>query len=75
MLCVRENSEGEYAGAGGRVHAGTPSEAAVETAAFTRRGVERVVRYAFVQAERRPRRLLASATKSNALRHSMVLWD
>src|SRR3989441_912801 len=74
-LCVRENSEGEYSGAGGRVHVGTPREVAQETAIFTRSGIERVVRYAFEQAARRPRHLLASATKSNALRHSMVLWD
>jgi tartrate dehydrogenase/decarboxylase / D-malate dehydrogenase len=74
-LCLRENSEGEYSGAGGRVHVGTPHEVAQETAIFTRRGIERVVRYAFEQAVRRPRHLLASATKSNALRHSMVLWD
>jgi tartrate dehydrogenase/decarboxylase/D-malate dehydrogenase len=74
-VCVRENSEGEYAGAGGRIHVGTPHEVAQETAVFTRSGIERVARYAFALAERRPRRLLASATKSNALRHSMVLWD
>ncbi|PYQ11106.1 MAG: tartrate dehydrogenase [Acidobacteria bacterium] len=75
MLCVRENSEGEYSGAGGRLHAGTDHELATETALFTRRGIERVVRFGFESAARRPRRLLASATKSNALRHSMVLWD
>lgn len=75
MLCVRENSEGEYAGLGGRVHAGTPDEIAEQTGLFTRRGIERIVRYAFRLAQSRPRRLLASATKSNALQHSMVLWD
>jgi len=75
MLCVRENSEGEYSGAGGRLHVGTPHELAAETALFTRRGIERIVRFAFEAAMRRPRRKLASATKSNALRHSMVLWD
>ena len=75
MLCVRENSEGEYSGAGGRLHVGTPHELATETALFTRSGIERIVRYAFEAAGRRPRRMLASATKSNALRHSMVLWD
>jgi tartrate dehydrogenase/decarboxylase / D-malate dehydrogenase len=74
-VCVRENSEGEYSGAGGRVHRGGPREVAVENAVFTRAGIERIVRYAFDVAARRPRRLLASATKSNALRHSMVLWD
>jgi len=75
MICVRENAEGEYGGVGGRVYKGTPDEIAQESAIFTRRGIERVVRYAFEVAAQRPRRLLASATKSNALRHSMVLWD
>jgi tartrate dehydrogenase/decarboxylase/D-malate dehydrogenase len=75
MLCVRENSEGEYAGIGGRVHAGTPDEVAEQTGLFTRRGINRIVRYGFTLAKSRPRRLLASATKSNALQHSMVLWD
>lgn len=75
MICVRENSEGEYAGLGGRAFANTPQEVAEQTGIFTRRGVDRIARYAFALAERRPRRLLASATKSNALQHSMVLWD
>ena len=75
MVCVRENSEGEYSGLGRRRLQGTADERAEETSVFTRRGIERVVRYAFSLAARRPRRLLASATKSNALRHSMVLWD
>lgn len=75
MICVRENSEGEYAGLGGRLHRGTPHEVAEQTGLFTRRGIERIVRYAFALAATRPRRLLASATKSNALQHSMVLWD
>jgi tartrate dehydrogenase/decarboxylase / D-malate dehydrogenase len=75
MICVRENSEGEYAGSGGRVHVGTPHEIAEQTAIFTRSGIERIVRYAFEVARRRPRKLLASATKSNALQFSMVLWD
>ncbi|MCC7124322.1 MAG: tartrate dehydrogenase [Acidobacteria bacterium] len=75
MICLRENSEGEYAGVGGRVHRGTPDETAVQTGVFTRRGIERIVRYACEVARSRPRRLLASATKSNALQHSMVLWD
>ncbi len=74
-VCVRENSEGEYAGLGGRLHKGTPHEVAEQTGLFTRRGIERVVRYACHLALTRPRRLLASATKSNALQHSMVLWD
>jgi tartrate dehydrogenase/decarboxylase/D-malate dehydrogenase len=75
MVCVRENSEGEYSGLGGRIHVGTPNEVAEQTGLFTRRGIERIVRYGFELAAKRPRRLLASATKSNALRHSMVLWD
>ena len=74
-VIVRENSEGEYAGLGGRLHRGTPHEVAEQTGLFTRRGIERVVRYACDLAMRRPRKLLASATKSNALQHSMVLWD
>src|SRR5947207_266401 len=75
MICVRENSEGEYAGIGGRIHKGTPHEVAEQTGLFTRHGIERIVRYGFEVASRRPRRTLASATKSNALQHSMVLWD
>jgi tartrate dehydrogenase/decarboxylase / D-malate dehydrogenase len=75
MVCVRENSEGEYAGIGGRVHAGTAYEVAEQTGIFTRRGIERIVRYGFEVARSRPRKLLASATKSNALQFSMVLWD
>lgn len=75
MVCVRENSEGEYSGFGGRLLAGTAHEVAEQTGVFTRRGVERIARYAFALAESRPRRSLASATKSNALQHSMVLWD
>jgi tartrate dehydrogenase/decarboxylase/D-malate dehydrogenase len=75
MVCVRENSEGEYAGLGGRIHRGTPQEVAEQTGLFTRHGIDRIVRYGFEIAMKRPRKLLASATKSNALRHSMVLWD
>jgi len=75
MICVRENSEGEYAGAGGRLHVGTPHEVAEQTGLFTRHGIERILRHGFEIASKRPRRLLASATKSNALQHSMVLWD
>ncbi len=75
MICVRENSEGEYAGVGGRMHAGTPHEVAEQTGVFTRRGVDRIARFAFELASRRPRRRLASATKSNAMQHTMVLWD
>ncbi len=75
MICIRENTEGEYGGAGGRVHRGHDSEVAVETSVFTRAGIERVLRYGFDVASRRSRRDLVSATKSNALKHSMVLWD
>jgi tartrate dehydrogenase/decarboxylase/D-malate dehydrogenase len=75
MMCVRENSEGEYAGVGGRIHVGTPHEVAQQTGVFTRAGIERILRYAFELALTRPRKLLASATKSNALTHAMVLWD
>ncbi|MBI4263219.1 MAG: tartrate dehydrogenase [Acidobacteria bacterium] len=75
MVCVRENSEGEYLGLGGRVHAGTPEETAVQTSVFTRRAIERIARYGFRLAQGRPRKLLASATKSNALPHTLVLWD
>ena len=75
IVCVRENSEGEYCGIGGRVHKGTPNELATQTGVFTRAGIERCVRYAFEMARSRPRKLLASATKSNALQHSMVFWD
>src|SRR5438477_9978231 len=75
MVCVRENSEGEYSGVGGRIHRGTPHEVAQQVGVFTRAGIERILRYGFELAAKRPRRLLASATKSNALTHSMVLWD
>ena len=74
-LIVRENSEGEYAGHGGRAHRGFPEEVATETAIFTRRGVERIMRYAFDAARRRPRKVLTVVTKSNAQRHGMVFWD
>jgi len=74
ILSIRENSEGEYVGAGGRAHAGTADEVAIETSIFTRVGVERVMRFAFEQARSR-RGHVAAATKSNALRHSMVFWD
>jgi tartrate dehydrogenase/decarboxylase / D-malate dehydrogenase len=75
MVCVRENSEGEYSGVGGRIHVGTSREVANQTGVFTRHGIERILRYAFDLAAKRPRKLLASATKSNALTHSMVFWD
>jgi len=74
-VIVRENSEGEYAGHGGRAHRGLPEEVATETAIFTRTGVERIMRYAFSIARGRPRRHLTVVTKSNAQRHGMVFWD
>jgi tartrate dehydrogenase/decarboxylase / D-malate dehydrogenase len=74
-VIVRENSEGEYAGHGGRAHRGLPEEVATETAIFTRTGVERIMRYAFGIARDRPRRHLTVVTKSNAQRHGMVFWD
>ena len=74
MLFVRENTEGEYAGVGGRSHRGHAQEVGIETSVFTRFGVERVVRHAFELAEQR-RGLLTSATKSNASRYGYVLWD
>jgi tartrate dehydrogenase/decarboxylase/D-malate dehydrogenase len=74
MLFVRENTEGEYSGVGGRAHRGLPFEVGVETSVFTRTGVERVLRHAFELAESR-RGLVTSATKSNASRFGYVLWD
>ncbi|MBV8411209.1 MAG: tartrate dehydrogenase [Alphaproteobacteria bacterium] len=74
-VIVRENSEGEYAGVGGRVHQGSPLEAATDVAMFTRAGVERIMRFAFRLARSRPRKLLTVVTKSNAQRHAMVMWD
>jgi tartrate dehydrogenase/decarboxylase / D-malate dehydrogenase len=74
MLFVRENTEGEYSGVGGRAHHGLPLEVGIETSVFTRAGVRRVIERAFVLAEGR-RGLLTSATKSNASRYGYVLWD
>jgi len=75
MLFIRENTEGEYSGLGGRFKRGTSDEVAIQSSIFTRKGVERIIRYAFEQARRRPRKRLASATKSNAMQFTMVLWD
>jgi tartrate dehydrogenase/decarboxylase / D-malate dehydrogenase len=72
---VRENTEGEYSGQGGRAHRGFPEEVATETSIFSRHGVTRIMRYAFQLARTRPRKLLTVVTKSNAQRHGMVLWD
>jgi tartrate dehydrogenase/decarboxylase/D-malate dehydrogenase len=74
-VIVRENSEGEYAGHGGRAHKGLPEEVATEVSIFTRVGVTRIMRYAFALAQRRPRKLLTVVTKSNAQRFGMVMWD
>jgi tartrate dehydrogenase/decarboxylase/D-malate dehydrogenase len=74
-VIVRENTEGEYSGSGGRVHRGLPDEVATETSVFTRKGVERIHRFAFELARKRPRKHLTLVTKSNAQRHGMVLWD
>ncbi len=74
-VIVRENSEGEYAGNGGRTHRGMPEEVGTEVAIFTRVGVERIMRYAFKLAQARPRKFLTVVTKSNAQRFGMVMWD
>ncbi|HEX2430015.1 MAG TPA: tartrate dehydrogenase [Aestuariivirgaceae bacterium] len=74
-VIVRENSEGEYSGSGGRVHGGLPGEVATETAIFTRSGVERVMRFAFGIARQRPRKKITVVTKSNAQRFGLVMWD
>jgi tartrate dehydrogenase/decarboxylase/D-malate dehydrogenase len=74
FVCIRENTEGEYCGIGGRIRKGTPDEVVTQTAIFTRKGTERVVRYAFDLAQKR-KKTLVSGTKSNALNHSMVFWD
>jgi len=74
-VIVRENTEGEYAGVGGRVHQGHPIEAATDVSMMTRAGVERIMRFAFALARSRPRKRLTVITKSNAQRHAMVMWD
>ena len=74
-VIVRENTEGEYSGAGGRVHQGLPIEVAADLSVMTRAGVERIQRYGFKLAQSRPRKLLTLITKSNAQRHAMVMWD
>ena len=74
-VIVRENSEGEYSGVGGRAHQGHPIEVATDVSMMTRAGVERIMHYAFKLAQSRPRKLLTVITKSNAQRHAMVMWD
>ena len=75
MVIVRENNEGEYSEIGGRLYKGTDDELAVQQAVFTRKGTDRVMRYAFELARKRPRRHVTSATKSNGIIHSMPYWD
>ncbi|HNX58167.1 MAG TPA: 3-isopropylmalate dehydrogenase [Spirochaetota bacterium] len=75
MVVIRENTEGEYTTLGGRHYAGLPQESAMQISYFTRQGCERIMRYAFETAMKRPRKHLTSITKSNALVHSMVFWD
>jgi tartrate dehydrogenase/decarboxylase/D-malate dehydrogenase len=74
-VIVRENSEGEYSGVGGRAHRGLPEEVATDVSLMTRAGVARIMRFAFALARSRPRKLLTVVTKSNAQRHAMVMWD
>src|SRR5438270_2048615 len=74
-VIVRENSEGEYSGVGGRVHKGLPIEVATDVAMFTRSGVARIMRFGFELARVRARKKLTIVTKSNAQRHAMVMWD
>jgi tartrate dehydrogenase/decarboxylase/D-malate dehydrogenase len=74
-VIVRENTEGEYSGVGGRMHQGHPLEVASDLSLMTRAGVERIMRFAFRLAQSRPRKLLTVITKSNAQRHAMVMWD
>ncbi|KAL6413274.1 hypothetical protein AUP68_02781 [Ilyonectria robusta] len=74
-VIIRENSEGEYAGQGGRSHRGRAWETATEVSIFTRHGITRLMRFAFETAQKRPRKLITVVTKSNAQRNGMVLWD
>src|SRR5919199_818079 len=75
FVCIRENTEGEYAGVGGRVHVGTEHEVAIQEIVFTRHAVERIIRYAFELARREGRKKVTSVTKSNAMQYNMVFWD
>jgi tartrate dehydrogenase/decarboxylase/D-malate dehydrogenase len=72
---IRENSEGEYSGIGGRSHKGYSNDTAMDVTLFTKQGVERIQKFAFEIARSRPRKLLTLVTKSNAQRHGMVMWD
>ncbi len=72
---VRENCEGEYSNVGGRMYDGTEAEMAMQQSIFTKRGTDRVLRFAFELAQSRPRKRLTSATKSNGIIHTMPYWD
>jgi tartrate dehydrogenase/decarboxylase / D-malate dehydrogenase len=72
---VRENNEGEYSDIGGRLHAGTDAEVCMQESVFTRKGVDRILRYAFELARARPKKHVTSATKSNGIKHTMPYWD
>ena len=74
-LIIRENSEGEYSGVGGRVHQSLALEVGMDVCLITRQGARRIIEYAFKEAQKRPRKKLTFVTKSNAQRHAMVLWD
>ncbi|HLS20349.1 MAG TPA: tartrate dehydrogenase [Bacillota bacterium] len=74
MLVVRENSEGEYAGAGDWLYKGKPEEVVLQTGVFSRKGTERIIRYAYEEA-RKQKKTLTSISKGNALNYSMVFWD
>jgi tartrate dehydrogenase/decarboxylase/D-malate dehydrogenase len=75
LVVFRENTEGEYVNSGGRIYQTFPEEVALQTAVFTRRGCERIIRAAFERAVQRPRKKVTSITKSNAQGYGMVLWD
>ena len=75
FVVVRENNEGEYSQIGGRIYEGTDLEMVVQETVFTRKGVDRIMRYAFELAQNRPRKHLTSATKSNGIIHTMPFWD
>lgn len=75
MVCFRENSEGEYSGAGGRVHQGKDNEVAIQSIVFTRSTTQRLMRFAFDWAVKHKRKLVTSVTKSNSMQHNMVFWD
>ena len=75
FFVVRENNEGEYSDIGGRIYAGTEHEMVTQESVFTRRGTDRILRYAFELAARREAKHVTSATKSNGIKHTMPYWD